>query len=97
MKKVIVIYKVNAGRAEENEQLVKEVYKELKAQKPGDFEYATYKLPDGLTFIHVAIQHSEGANPLAGLQAFKNFQANIADRCDEQPVVHHVTEIGSYR
>jgi len=96
MKKVIVRYKVKAEKVLENEKLVKEVYKELHQQAPHDLSYATYKLEDGLTFIHVAA-HPEGNNPLAGLQAFKNFQKDIKDRCDEGPVVHHVEEIGSYR
>jgi len=95
MEKVIVRYKLKPGRVEENEQLVKEVYKELSREEPEGFSYATYKLEDGLTFIHVAF-HEPGSNPLPGLPAFKNFQAGIKDRCDELPVVNHATEIGSY-
>jgi hypothetical protein len=95
MEKVIVRYKLKPGRVEENEQLVKEVYKQLSLEEPEGFSYATYKLEDGLTFIHVAL-HEPGSNPLPGLTAFKNFQADIKDRCDELPVVNHVTEIGSY-
>jgi hypothetical protein len=30
------------------------------------------------------------------VEAFKRFQENIADRCDEAPVVSSLTEIGSY-
>jgi hypothetical protein len=30
------------------------------------------------------------------VQAFKRFQEDIADRCDEVPVVSALTEIGSY-
>ena len=96
MEKVIVRYKLKPGRVEENEYLVKEVYKELSREGPEGFSYATYKLEDGLTFIHVASHEPGSKNPLPGLPAFKNFQAGIKDRCDELPVVNHVTEIGSY-
>ena len=96
MEKVIVRYKLRSGRVEENEDLVKEVYKELSREKPEGFSYATYKLEDGLTFIHVASHEPGSKNPLPGLPAFKNFQAGIKDRCDELPVVNHFTEIGSY-
>jgi hypothetical protein len=95
MERVIVRYKLKAGRVEENEQLVREVYKQLSHETPENFKYATYKLEDGLTFIHVAM-HESGKNPLPGLAAFKNFQLGIKDRCAELPEVNHVTEIGSY-
>jgi hypothetical protein len=31
------------------------------------------------------------------VETFKRFQENIADRCDEAPVVSSLSEIGSYR
>ncbi len=96
MEKVIVRYKVKPDKVEENEQLVKEVYKQLHQEKPDGLSYATFKLEDGLTFIHVAVYIGEGKAPLPGFQAFKNFTANVKDRCDEPPVVNQVTEIGSY-
>ena len=96
MERIIVRYKLKTGKAEENEQLVKEVYKQLHQDKPEGFNYATYKLEDGLTFMHVAIIEDGAKNPLPGLQAFKNFTGGVNDRCDELPVVNRVTEIGSY-
>ena len=95
MDRVIVRYKLKPGSVEENEQLVREVYKQLSSEEPENFKYATYKLEDGLTFIHVAM-HESGKNPLTGLTAFKNFQLGIKERCAELPEVNHVTEIGSY-
>jgi translation elongation factor EF-1beta len=97
MEKVIVRYKVKPEKVEENEQLVKEVYKQLHQEKPEELNYATYKLDDGLTFIHIAVYNGEGRAPLPGFEAFKNFVAGVKDRCEELPVVHPVTEIGSYR
>ena len=39
----------------------------------------------------------KGPSPLSEVQAFKRFQENIADRCEESPVVTEIREIGSYR
>ena len=96
MEKVIVRYKVKPGKVEENEQLIKEVYKQLHREGMKGLSYVTYKLSDGLTFMHIANYSGEGKAPLTGIAAFKNFQAGMKDRCDELPVVDHVTEIGSY-
>jgi hypothetical protein len=96
MEKTIVHYKLKPGKVEENEKLVQAVYQELHEQAPEAFSYATYKLPDGVSFVHIAINNTNEKSPLSGLAAFKAFQAGIKDRCDEQPVVSAATEIGSY-
>jgi len=96
MEKVIVRYKVKPGKAEENEQLIKGVYQQLHLEGMEGLSYATYKLEDGLTFLHIANYSGEGNAPLTGIDAFKKFSAGIKDRCDELPVVDHVTEIGSF-
>jgi hypothetical protein len=58
--------------------------------------YRTFKLEDEVSFVHIS--ESEGPdNPLTQVAAFQKFQREIADRCDEQPVVTEVTEVGSYR
>jgi uncharacterized protein len=96
MEKVIVRYKVKAGKAEENEALIKGVYEQLHREGIFGLSYSTYKLEDGLSFIHIANYVGEGKAPLPGIEAFKDFSAKIKERCDELPVVTHVTEIGSY-
>ena len=98
MKQVIVRYKVKPERAAENEELVRAVYAELHQTKPAGFHYATFQLDDRVSFLHLAsIDAEDGPSPLAKVQAFKRFQENIADRCEEGPVVSSVREIGSYR
>jgi hypothetical protein len=96
MRQVIVRYTVKADRAEENEQLVRAVYDELHSTEPAGLSYATVKLDDGVSFVHIAATQ-DGRNPLADVAAFKQFQMGIAERCDEPPVVSEVEEIGSYR
>jgi hypothetical protein len=95
MRQVMVRYKVKPERVTENEELVRAVYAELKGAGPDGFQYATFKLDDGVSFVHLAM--SEGESPLPDLEAFRRFQANIEERCDEPPVVTALTEIGSFR
>ena len=96
MRHVIVRYTVKPDRVEENESLVRAVYEELHSTAPEGLSYATLKLDDGISFVHVAATE-EGQNPLADVAAFKRFQQGIAERCDTPPVVGELTEIGSYR
>jgi hypothetical protein len=95
MPQVMVTYKVQPDRVAENEDLVRAVYEELAAGTPDGLQYATFKLPDGVTFVHVA-QHDQD-NPLRSVGAFQRFQEGIRDRCDEPPVVAELEEVGSYR
>jgi hypothetical protein len=97
MKQVVVTYKLKANKVEENEQLVKEVFRQLKESAPAGIRYATYKLADGVSFVHVATQETQEAHEfLLNLPAFKNFQAGIKERCEILPVANAVTEVGSY-
>jgi hypothetical protein len=96
MRQVMVRYRVAADRAAENEALVRAVYDELQATQPAGLRYATFKLEDGVSFVHIA-ETEEGNNPLSQVRAFAEFQAGIADRCEEPPLVADLTEIGSYR
>lgn len=95
MPHVMVRYRVRPDRVAENEELVRAVYDELASSQPDGLHYATFKLADGVTFIHVA-QHDE-PNPLSATAAFQRFQQGIKDRCDEPPSVTELHEVGSYR
>jgi hypothetical protein len=98
MRQVMVRYKVKPGRAAENEQLVRAVYEELARTKPDGLRYATYRLDDGVTFVHVATNETaDGRSRLTEVEAFKRFQEHIAERVEEAPVVTEVSQIGSYR
>ena len=98
MRRVMVRYKTKPDRAGENEQYVEKVFQELLSSAPEGLRYATFKLADGVSFVHIAsIETADGGNPLAQSRAFKAFQAGINDRCEEPPVVAELTEVGSYR
>jgi hypothetical protein len=93
----MVRYKVKAERVAENEELVRAVYEELAASAPESFRYATFKLEDGRSFMHLAAVADPTDNPLSRVGAFAEFQREIADRCESQPVVSTLDEVGSYR
>ena len=98
MNQVIVQYRVKPDRAAENVELVRAVYDELERTKPEGLRYATFQLDDGVSFVHVAVNDSGlERSPLTELAAFQEFQREIADRCEEQPRVTEVREVGSYR
>ena len=97
MMKHMVSYKLKADRVAENERLVQAVFEALKQQRPQGLRYATFRLADGVSFVHlVAHDEADGSNALTSLPAFKAFAAGVKERCDEPPVRVELTEIGSY-
>lgn len=97
MKKVVIRYKVHADKVTLNETLVKAVYKQLHEENLEGFQYITFKMEDGVSFIHIAFSDNEQANKaFSNLPAFKNFQTDIKDRCKELPVVTPVAVIDHY-
>jgi Antibiotic biosynthesis monooxygenase len=98
MRQVMVRYRVKPERVEENEDLVRAVYDELRRSEPAGLRYATFKLDDGVSFVHLAVTESEnGGSRLSKLKAFQEFQKDIEDRTDEGPVVTELDLIGSFR
>jgi hypothetical protein len=97
MKHVMVRYRVKPDRSQENEALVRAVYEELRHSRPAGFQYATYVMEDGVSFVHVAsVDTEDGSSPLSQVKAFKEFTAGVEERCDEAPVVSELREIGSF-
>jgi len=98
MKRVMVQYKVKSDRAAENEEFISNVFKELHQTNPDGLRYTSFKLEDGLSFVHIAsIETDNGENPLSKSSAFKSFQEKIKDRCEKPPTVVDLHTIGSYR
>jgi hypothetical protein len=96
MVRVMVRYKVKADRVEENERLVRGVYARLQEIGDPDVHYATFKMKDGCSFVHLASFPSKDKEAvLTGLPAFKAFQAGLKERCDELPDSQSLTEVGS--
>jgi len=97
MKQVMVRYRIKPERAAENQEYIARVFRELEREKPAGIRYASFKLDDGVSFVHVAsIGRPDGKNPLRDLPAFQAFIAEIEARCDEAPKTVDLHEIGSY-
>jgi hypothetical protein len=94
-RNVIVRYRTRPDAADENVRLVEAVYAALAETDPGDFRYTTYRLADGVTFVHVA-GHDGPDNPLTTLPAFAEFQRDLKERCEEGPAPSEATIVGSY-
>ena len=91
----MVRYRCKPEQVDRNEELVREVYAELHRRDPAGLRYATFRLDDGVTFVHIAEIDGDG-NPLAGIDAFAQFTAHIEERCDEPPHAAGMHEIGSF-
>ena len=97
MSEVVVRYRVKPERVAENERLIERVYAQLDERDPGGLRYATFRLDDGVSFVHVAsIDSEDGSNPLGAIPAFVEFTRDIAERCDQPPVAQDARLVGSY-
>lgn len=97
MKQVMVRYQVKPDRTAENEALVRAVYDELEHAKFAGLRYATFKLDDDVTFVHIAVETGDCERSLADVEAFKEFRKDLGERCDVAPVATGLREVGSFR
>jgi hypothetical protein len=98
MKTTVVRYQAKPDRADENQQLVEAVFADLDALEPVGFTYKVFRLEDGVSFIHVVIEHDvDDSDSLQAVPAFQAFLADIAERCDVPPVATAATIVGGYR
>jgi hypothetical protein len=98
MMTTVVRYQVKPERADENQKLIEAVFAELEATEAEGFTYKVFRLEDGVSFIHVVIEHDvEAPNSLQAVPSFQAFVADIGDRCDIAPIVVGATIVGGYR
>jgi hypothetical protein len=98
MKTTVVRYQTKPERADENQQLIAAVFADLDARQPEGFTYKVFRLDDGVSFIHVAIEHDvDDPDSLQEVPAFQAFVADIADRCEVPPAATGASIVGGYR
>jgi hypothetical protein len=95
MKATVVRYQTRPEAADENQRLVEKVFAELAGTAPDGLRYATFRLADGVTFVHVAVSDGE-VNPLTQSPAFAEFQRGLGERVADGPVPSAATVVGSY-
>jgi hypothetical protein len=94
----MVRYKIKTDKVAENESLVRKLFEELQHVRPAGLRYASFKLEDGVSFVHIAsIETADGENPLQNIAAFSAFRVGLKDRCEDPPTAVDLAEIGSYR
>lgn len=99
MNATVVRYQAKADRADENQGLIEKVFADLESRQPDGFTYKVFRLEDGVSFVHVVIEHDDVDDPdsLQDVPAFQAFVKDIADRCDVAPVAMGATIVGGYR
>jgi hypothetical protein len=98
MRTVVVRYRTKPERADENQRLIENVFTELDEMQATGFAYASFRLEDGESFVHVVMEDPAGGSvSLADVPAFREFQSGIGDRCAEQPVAMGATVVGAHR
>jgi hypothetical protein len=96
MRTIMVRYKTTEAHGGANEAAIRAVFDELRAHHPAGLRYTSYRLADGVSFIHIATVATPAENPLTSLPAFKAFQKQLEGRCVEPPVVTELPPIDSY-
>jgi len=72
MKTIVVRYQAKPDRAAENQRLIEAVFAELDEREPEGFTYKVFRLEDGVSFIHVVIEHDvENLTPYRKCLLFK--------------------------
>ena len=99
MTAIVVRYQAKTERADENQRLIEAVFADLEARQPDGFTYKVFRLEDGVSFVHVVVEHDAVEEPdsLQHVPAFQAFVADIADRCDVPPIAMGATVVGGYR
>jgi hypothetical protein len=99
MTATVVRYQAKPERADENQKLIEAVFVDLEARQPEGFTYKVFRLADGVSFVHVVVEHDDVDRPdsLQDVPAFQAFVADIGDRCEVPPVAAGATVVGGYR
>ena len=94
---VVVSYQVKPEALAEHERLIRGVFAQLDAERPGNVEYKVVRLADGVSFVHISSADTpDGSNPLPQLAAFKEFSKEVAERAATPPAPTAAEIIGSY-
>ena len=94
-RSVVVRYQTRPEAAEENSRLVRNVYAALADVAPSDFQYATYRLSDGVSFVHVA-SYARRTTPWRRCPSSPSSRRTSRSRVVEPPVASDATLVGSY-
>jgi hypothetical protein len=63
MTATVVRYVTRPEAADENQRWIEAVFADLHAREPEGFTYKVFRLDDGVSFIHVVIEHDDIEHP----------------------------------
>ncbi len=97
MKTLMIRYKTKKDQAAANEEFVHAVFEELRTRAPAGLRYGTFRLDDGVTFVHLVTMDTPlSGDALTSLPAFKAFQKDLRARCVEGPEPVELHPVDSY-
>ncbi|MEV6160154.1 hypothetical protein AB0L53_58445 [Nonomuraea sp. NPDC052129] len=91
MSSAVIRYQTKPESADENQRLIENVFAELATAAPAGLRYTSFRLADGVTFVHVV--NGEGLPELA---SFEEFQRELGYRLADNVTREEATLIGSY-
>jgi hypothetical protein len=89
----VITYQTKPEAADENQALVEKVFSQLHDERPEGLHYQTFRLADGVSYMHI-VQGDSAA--LTQLSAFTAFQEGISNRVATPPTRTQATQIGTY-
>ena len=97
MQATVVRYQTKPERADENQALIEAVFADLTARRPNGFTYQVFRLDDGVSFVHVVVEHDvDDPDSLQDVPAFQAFVEGVVERCDVPPVATGATVVGRF-
>jgi hypothetical protein len=97
MSVLMVRSKIKAENATDLEAAAKAMFTAISEAAPRGVRYASFRLPDSMTYIALLQLDDDADNPLVALPAFRKFQENLKNWLAEPPVIDQLTTVGSYR
>jgi hypothetical protein len=80
----------------ELEEALGKMFTAIAREQPAGVRYASYRLPDGVTYV-AELEIADGVeNPLPAVAEFREFQAGVKDWLAGPPSVEHFEVRGSY-
>jgi len=78
------------------EAALQKMFTAIEKAQPAGVRYASYRLPDGVTYV-AQLELEDGIeNPLPAIAEFRDFQAGLKDWLAGPPVAEHFEVRGSY-
>ena len=92
----VIRYRTKPEHADENERLVRGVFAELAEENPAGLRYATFRLDDGVSFVHVAVTDGD-ENPLDVVPGLRGLPGRHRRALRRGPDPGGATVIGTLR